>query len=290
MRNTIFGIYIIIAIVSGLCFKFFGSYSYKSLAYNMGQGIVWPFTAFADDPEIDGSTRENFGLSYQKVIVAHKKSEGQARLISGMNMLALLAYAELTPTFNKNEYDKLYKGPGQSFEVAAEIMKRPDVLDALRKKTDGMDFSAIISASNKAPTELQELLASRPSISIEDKNVTGIDNTSAPDSKMVASPLEPQSAATSNIGQCIYPKTTQAEDGKLMAAHAIYIYKEPNDLGEKSLLEGLAAFNIGAETSKGFVQLIATPGWGEPQNPDAGKVVGWAKLDEFEFQALRNCN
>lgn len=84
------------------------------------------------------------------------------RLTTGMNMLALLAYAEQTPAFTQTEYDRLYKGAEHSFKIASEIiMKRPDVMDALRKKTDGMDFSDIVNAAPDASKELQKLLSSR---------------------------------------------------------------------------------------------------------------------------------
>lgn len=162
MKSAIITLYIAIGLVAGVSFKLFGNYSYMSFAWNIGQGLAWPVTLFADDPEIDGSTRESFGLSYQKVGAAHKKMEGQYRLTTGMNMLALLAYAEQTPAFTQTEYDRLYKGAEHSFKIASEIiMKRPDVLDALRKKTDGMDFSDIVDAAPDASKELQKLLSSR---------------------------------------------------------------------------------------------------------------------------------
>lgn len=160
--KSLVAIYVVIGLITGICFKLFGSYSYMPTSYNLGRGLVWPVSMFADDPEIDGSTRESFGLSYAKVLNSHQKMEGQFRLNQSMNLLALLSYAEVTPTFDQAEYDKLYKSIGHSFTIASEIMKRPEVLDNLRTRVDGMDFADILDEGEDAPEQLKELLASRP--------------------------------------------------------------------------------------------------------------------------------
>ncbi|WP_031430823.1 hypothetical protein [Methylomicrobium agile] len=96
--------------------------------------------------------------------------------------------------------------------------------------------------------------------------------------------------AAGNIGQCVYPKTTQAKDGSLKFKNTVYIFRNPNSRSDKVALTTFEAFTIGAEAKGGFIQLIATPGWDTPPNENAGKLIGWAKLSDFDFQELRNCN
>ena len=53
----------------------------------------------------------------------------------------------------------------------------------------------------------------------------------------------------------------------------------------KKELKDLDAFTIKAE-SNGFVQLETVPGISD----QPAKIIGWAKLTDFRFQDLRNCN
>lgn len=96
--------------------------------------------------------------------------------------------------------------------------------------------------------------------------------------------------AADNIGQCIYPKTIQKKNGSLAFKKTVYIYSNPNMESQKTALNTFVAFTVGAEAKGGFVQLVATPGWGTPPNENAGQIIGWAKLADFDFQELRNCN
>jgi hypothetical protein len=95
--------------------------------------------------------------------------------------------------------------------------------------------------------------------------------------------------ASSDIGQCVYPKTTVAKDGSLNFKQQVLIFSEPNAQAGSSILKAFSAFTIGAEAN-GFVQLLTVPDY-EAADPerDAGKVVGWAKMKDFDYQALRNC-
>lgn len=95
--------------------------------------------------------------------------------------------------------------------------------------------------------------------------------------------------ASSNVGQCVYPKTTSAKDGSLNFKQPIAIFSEPNTQAGNTVLKTFSAFTIGAETN-GFVQLLTVPDYdaADPER-DAGKVFGWAKMKDFDFQALRNC-
>ena len=99
----------------------------------------------------------------------------------------------------------------------------------------------------------------------------------------------PASAADSR-GQCVFPKTIKTTTGRLAFKRPIYIFASPKRASAKKRLTTFESFTVGAETKDGYVQLIATPGWESPPNPEAGKVVGWARVADFEFQALRNCH
>lgn len=93
-----------------------------------------------------------------------------------------------------------------------------------------------------------------------------------------------------NIGQCVYPKTVSAKDGSLKFKATVFIYDKPDLNSDKVILKTFEAFSIGAETNNGFIQLVATPGWEAPPNGNAGQIVGWSKLSDFDFQDVRNCN
>ncbi len=73
--------------------------------------------------------------------------------------------------------------------------------------------------------------------------------------------------------------------------HPIYVFDDPNTSASKHALTSLSAFTVKADAPGGFVQLVTVPNYDLP-NPDsvAGKVIGWAKLADFDFQELRNCN
>jgi hypothetical protein len=94
-------------------------------------------------------------------------------------------------------------------------------------------------------------------------------------------------SAASTVGQCVYPQTKPAKNG-LQFKNPVYIYASPAESAEKVLLKSLDGFTVTKE-SNGFIQLKVTAGFGE-ENPDAGKILGWAKRSDFRLQELRNCN
>lgn len=95
--------------------------------------------------------------------------------------------------------------------------------------------------------------------------------------------------AADNVGQCIYPKTKPAKNGRLAFQKPVYIFATP-DAKEGQLLKTFESFKVGSQQGA-LVQLLSVPDYDKP-NPDqdAGKVVGWAKLADFTMQELRNCN
>ncbi|PRH40730.1 hypothetical protein C6T65_19315 [Burkholderia vietnamiensis] len=97
--------------------------------------------------------------------------------------------------------------------------------------------------------------------------------------------------AASHVGQCVFPKTKVGAGGRLVMTHPIYVFAGPSTSAPKHALTSLAAFTIKADAPGGLVQLVTVPDNDLP-NPDsvAGKVIGWAKLSDFDFQELRNCN
>ncbi|MCA8088917.1 MULTISPECIES: hypothetical protein [Burkholderia cepacia complex] len=97
--------------------------------------------------------------------------------------------------------------------------------------------------------------------------------------------------AASHVGQCVFPKTKVGAGGRLVPTRPIYVYDGPNASAAKRTLTSLSAFTVKADAAGGFVQLVTVPDNDLP-NPDsaAGKVIGWAKLSDFDQQDLRNCN
>jgi hypothetical protein len=94
---------------------------------------------------------------------------------------------------------------------------------------------------------------------------------------------------SSHIGQCVSPKTKMVS-GSLAFIKPVHIYASPSMTAENRVLDTFESYTINDEASGGFIQLVGTPGWEETPNPNAGVVVGWALAEDFEFQALRNCN
>ncbi|NWK43330.1 hypothetical protein [Ralstonia pickettii] len=97
--------------------------------------------------------------------------------------------------------------------------------------------------------------------------------------------------AAGHVGQCVFPKTKTGRGGRLVLPHPVDIFEAPNAAAAKHQLTTPATFTITADAPGGFVQLVTVPDYDLP-NPQsaAGKVVGWAKLTDFRFQDLRNCN
>lgn len=94
--------------------------------------------------------------------------------------------------------------------------------------------------------------------------------------------------AASNVGQCVFPKVKVAKNGNLQFKKPISIYNAPDVKSNATNLTSFSAFSV-AKESNGLVQLTEVPGT-DGSNPRAGKPVGWAKLSDFDFQELRNCN
>ncbi|WGS43424.1 hypothetical protein LFL97_07835 [Burkholderia sp. JSH-S8] len=97
--------------------------------------------------------------------------------------------------------------------------------------------------------------------------------------------------AANHVGQCVFPKTKVGANGNLVLKRPIYVLDAPNAAAPKRTLTTLSAFTVKADAPGGFVQLASVPNYDLP-NPDsvAGKIIGWAKLSDFDRQDLRNCN
>jgi len=89
-------------------------------------------------------------------------------------------------------------------------------------------------------------------------------------------------------GQCVFPETNIAKNGNLQFKKPVYIYAMPTETSDKVLLKSLNSYTVVKE-SNGFIQLKETAGFND-ENPNAGKILGWAKRTNFRLQELRNCN
>lgn len=101
--------------------------------------------------------------------------------------------------------------------------------------------------------------------------------------------LSTSAFAAGHADQCVFPKTKMMKNGRMEFLKPVVIFNSPQaKQGEPMKL--METFKIGAEEG-GMVQLISVPDYDKP-DPEkyAGKVVGWAKLSDFVFQELRNCN
>lgn len=96
------------------------------------------------------------------------------------------------------------------------------------------------------------------------------------------------SAYAGNVGQCVFPKVKVAKNGNLQFKKPIFIYSAPDTSSTKSTLTTLTGFSVTKETNS-LVQLVEVAGV-DGSNTRAGKPIGWAKLSDFDFQELRNCN
>ncbi|WP_122555624.1 hypothetical protein [Pseudomonas viridiflava] len=96
--------------------------------------------------------------------------------------------------------------------------------------------------------------------------------------------------ASSNVGKCVFPKTKTLPNGNLSFVHAIGISDLPSPQAAVKPLVSMEAYQISAE-EKGFIKLVTVPDYSlaDPQ-VNAGKIVGWGKIRDFDLQAQRNCN
>jgi hypothetical protein len=68
----------------------------------------------------------------------------------------------------------------------------------------------------------------------------------------------------------------------------IPIYSAADVKSASAILTKFDGFKVAGQ-SNGLVQLVEVPG-ADGSNANAGKTIGWAKLSDFDFQELRNCN
>ncbi|MFZ6675571.1 hypothetical protein [Undibacterium sp. Xuan67W] len=95
--------------------------------------------------------------------------------------------------------------------------------------------------------------------------------------------------AAGHVGQCVFPKTKSIKKNQLDFKNPVYVLSAPNAT-DGQLLKTLTAFSIKAE-SNGLIQLVTVPDYSQDApEKSAGKVIGWAKLADFDFQDQRNCN
>lgn len=106
-----------------------------------------------------------------------------------------------------------------------------------------------------------------------------------------ATALVSTALAAGHVGQCVFPKTKTGPGGRLVLPHPIDIFEAPSSTAGKRKLTSPATFTVTADAPGGYIRLATIPDYDLP-NPQsaAGKVVGWAKLADFRFQDLRNCN
>ncbi|RQP34194.1 hypothetical protein [Burkholderia ubonensis] len=97
--------------------------------------------------------------------------------------------------------------------------------------------------------------------------------------------------AANHVSQCVYPKTKVGANGQLVLKHPVYVLDAPSAAAPKRTLTTLSAFTVKADAPGGFVRFATVPNYDLP-NPEsaADKVIGWAKLSDFDLQDLRNCN
>lgn len=98
-------------------------------------------------------------------------------------------------------------------------------------------------------------------------------------------------SAANHIGQCVFPKTKAGAGGRLVMKSQIILADAPNNSASKRALTSMEAFTIKAQAPGGYVQLVTVSDYDKPNpNQNAGRIVGWAKLSDFDFQDQRNCN
>lgn len=94
--------------------------------------------------------------------------------------------------------------------------------------------------------------------------------------------------AASNVGQCVFPKYEIQKNGNMKFKKPIPIYGTADVKSASTTLTKFDGFKV-IKQENGLVKLAEVPG-ADGSNPNAGKSIGWAKLSDFDFQELRNCN
>ena len=100
--------------------------------------------------------------------------------------------------------------------------------------------------------------------------------------------LSLNSFAANSVGQCVFPKYEIQKNGNMKLKKPIPIYNTADVKSASTPLTKLDGFKV-IKQSNGLVQLAEVPG-ADGSNPNAGKPIGWAKISDFDFQELRNCN
>lgn len=54
IRALLIGVYVVLAILTGIYGSIWGDYDYKGLAYNLGRGLIWPAVWFPSVGKVIG--------------------------------------------------------------------------------------------------------------------------------------------------------------------------------------------------------------------------------------------
>ncbi|AJX33217.1 hypothetical protein [Burkholderia oklahomensis] len=84
---------------------------------------------------------------------------------------------------------------------------------------------------------------------------------------------------------CVYTKTKTLPNYSLALVHPVTVYKEPNVTSESKQITEVGAYYVIARTSS-FIKLADARYY--EKNP-AYAFAGWAKKDDFDVVAYRNC-
>lgn len=166
MKFKIIGTYLLIALLCGFCFWAFGNYGYKSFAYNLGRGLIWPVNIFENTTKIDSSNDISFAQTYNKVQTEHKNYEGVYLFNEAVGKIMMNMYAKNNENFTYEDYKEVMKGSSSGYASASNMVASlfdndRQLVKEFREKVDGMKLIDVIDAGEKADKETKKILSVR---------------------------------------------------------------------------------------------------------------------------------
>ncbi|WP_339118295.1 hypothetical protein [Halomonas sp. BMC6] len=167
MKLKILAIYLAAAFIYGLLSWGFGNYGYKSLAYNLGRGLMWPINIFENSTELDSTNDTTFITTYQNLQLEHKSQEGIYKFNEAIAKIMFNTYAKNNQNFTLSDYKEIENGSLAGYSSANDMLvslftNNRLLVREFREYVDGMSLIDVINAGNDAHNETLKILSTRP--------------------------------------------------------------------------------------------------------------------------------
>ncbi len=153
-------IYVAIGIPYGVYLYMNGPNQERSLAYNIGAGMTWPFAPFMADPDIEGSSVEACNATIVEMAMAYPQNKMD--ISQAIGVIGVIGLIETRPGLSKQDI-------GNPSELVALMAsgRTPEsgnkvIMEYVCDRIDGFDLSDLKEEGLEAADELDELYADLP--------------------------------------------------------------------------------------------------------------------------------